>query len=62
MLVEEQTITDANTGVTLSFRQGVSMGIVEISVEGRHSWLHFSPEGEIVSITGLTSADLCGND
>ena len=52
MNINEQTVTDANTGVTLSFRQGVGMGVVDLSTrEGRHSRLHFTMEGEIISIT-----------
>ena len=52
MIISEQTITDANTGVTLSFRQGVGTGVIDLSTrEGRHSRLHFTLEGEIISIT-----------
>lgn len=52
MIINEQTVTDANTGVTVSFRQGVGMGVVDLATrEGRHSRLHFSPDGEIISIT-----------
>ena len=51
MIISEQTVTDANTGATLSFRQGVGIGVIDLSTrEGRHSRLHFSPDGEIISI------------
>jgi hypothetical protein len=63
MIIEEQTITDANTGVTLTFRRGLGVGVVEVSNgTDRHSTIHFTHEGEIISITadpwkelGLTS-------
>ena len=52
MIISEQAITDANTGTTLSFRQGVGIGVIDLSTrDGRASRLHFTLQGEIISIT-----------
>jgi hypothetical protein len=48
---EEQTITDANTGVTISFRPSIGRSILNIKTrDGRSSDLMFGSDGSILSI------------
>lgn len=59
MTISEQTVTDANTGTTLAFRQGVGIGVVDLSTrDGRSSRLHFTLDGEIISITSNVYKEL----
>ena len=59
MIISEQTVTDANTGTTLAFRRGVGIGVVDLSTrDGRSSRLHFTLDGEIISITSNAYKEL----
>ena len=51
MIISEQTVTDANTGVTLSFRPSLGRTIVNVRTrDGKSSDLMFYPDGTILAI------------